>query len=77
MINYESTCEITSTDSGKTVTAEVAYFKLEDKLNVVVATNNIVLKYNPKHKLYIGNALGMEFTTKGPKHYEIRQGRIR
>lgn len=24
-----------------------------------------------------GNALGMEFTTKGPKHYEIRQGRIR
>jgi hypothetical protein len=77
MIRHESTCEVTSTDSGKTVTAEVMNFRHEDGLTVVIATNKIVMKYNKKHNIYIGNALGMEFTSSGPKYYDVKQGRQR
>ena len=77
MIKHEATCEVTCTDNDKTVTAEVMHFRHEDGLTVVVATNKIVMKYNKKHNVYIGNLMGMEFTSKGPKYYDVKQGRQR
>jgi len=42
-------------------------------LTVVLAANKIHMKYNGK--LYIGNAIGMEFTSHGPEEHAIKQGR--
>ena len=75
MIHYENTCEVTCTDNGKTVEAEVMNFRHRDGLTVVVATNKIVMKYKANADIYVGNLMGMEFTSKGPKYYETKQGR--
>lgn len=77
MIKYEETCDVTCTDNGKTVTAEVMNFRQADGLTVVIATNKIIMKYNKKHDEYVGSMHGMEFTSKGPKFYDIKQGRQR
>ena len=76
MIKYEDSCKITNTATDIEVDADVMNFRLEDGLTVAVAGNKIVLKYNKKHNIYIGNALGMEFTSKGPKYYDVNQGRF-
>lgn len=73
MIKYENTCEVHCTDNDKTVTADVMNFREKDGLTVVIATNKIVMKYNAK--VYVGNLMGMEFTSLGPKFYDIKQGR--
>lgn len=73
MIKYENTCEVHCTDNDKTVTADVMNFREKDGLTVVIATNKIVMKYNGK--VYVGNLMGMEFTSLGPKFYDIKQGR--
>jgi len=75
MIQYDQTCKIVNTRTEIEVDAEVMHFRPQDGLTVVVATNKIVMKYNKRHDIYIGNAMGMEFTTKGPKYYETKQGR--
>lgn len=77
MIKYEDTCEVTCTDNGKTVPAEVMNFRAEDGLTIALATNKIVMKYNKRHNQYQGSMHGMEFTSPGPKYYDIRQGRQR
>ena len=74
-IQYDSTCPIMNTRSEVEVEAEVVNFRPEDGLTVVVATNKIVLKYVKRHGIYVGNSLGMEFTSKGPKYYEAKLGR--
>jgi len=76
MIKHEDTCIIKNTATDVEVDAEVVNFRIGDGLTVAVAGNKIVLKYNKKHNIYIGNSLGMEFTSTGPKFYEIKQGRI-
>lgn len=73
MIKYENTCEVHCTDNDKTVIADVMNFREKDGLTVVIATNKIVMKYNGK--VYVGNLMGMEFTSLGPKFYDIKQGR--
>ena len=75
MIKFDKHCEVTCTDNDNTVTAEVEHFRQGDGLTVVVATNKIIMKYNKRHDIYVGNLLGMEFTSKGPKYYDIKQGR--
>ena len=75
MIHHEDTCELHCTDNNKTVTAEVGNFRLHDGLTVYLVGNKIVLKYNKQHDIYVGNLMGKEFTTKGPKYYETKQGR--
>jgi len=76
MIKFDKHCEVTCTDNGNTVTAEVEHFRQGDGLTVVVATNKIIMKYNKRHDIYVGNLLGMEFTSKGPKYYDVKQGRV-
>lgn len=77
MIRYEDTCLLTCTNNDNIATANVMSFKHQDSLTVAVAGNKIVLKYNKPNDVYIGNALGLEFTTPGPKYYEVKQGRQR
>jgi len=76
MIQYDQTCKIVNTKTEIEVDAEVANFRPQDGLTVIIATNKIVLKYNKRHDIYIGNSMGMEFTSKGPKYYETKQGRF-
>ena len=45
---------------------EVDNFRVEDSLTTYIATNKIHMKWNGS--VYVGNAFGMEFTTKGPRY---------
>ena len=56
--------EITCTNNGKVVTAEIDNLKERQSLDAFIATNKIQMKWNGS--VYVGNAFGMEFTTKGP-----------
>ena len=76
-IEYDKTCTLLCTDNDKTAVGEVLNFRLNDGLTAFVAGNKIIMKYNKRHDIYIGSLMGMEFTTKGPKYYEIQQGRQR
>ena len=75
MIRHEDTCELTCTDNDRKATASIMNFRHQDGLTVAIAGNKIVMKYNKAHDIYIGSAMGMEFTTPGPKTYEVKQGR--
>ena len=77
MIQHDKTCSVTCTDNGKTVDAEVMHFRHMDGLTVVIATNKIVMKYKKNSDIYVGNLMGMEFTSKGPNYYDVKQGRQR
>ena len=70
---YNDKCSITCTDKDQVVEAEVMEFRPKQHLTVVLATNKIHMKYNGR--LYVGNAVGMEFTSNGPEEHVIKQGR--
>jgi len=70
---YEDKCSITCTDKDQVVEAEVMEFRPKQHLTVVLATNKIHMKYNGR--LYVGNAVSMEFTSQGPQEHVIKQGR--
>ena len=70
---YDNKCMVTCTDNDKVAEAEVDYFKEKDSLTIFLATNKIHMKYNGK--VYVGNALGYEFTTPGPESHNIKEGR--
>ena len=75
MIHYDSICELYCTDNDKTASAEVVNFRPEDGLTVVLAESKLVMKYKKNTDIYVGTLMGMEFTSKGPKFYETKQGR--
>ena len=56
--------EITCTNNGNVVKAEIDNLKERQSLDAFIATNKIHMKWNGN--VYVGNAFGMEFTTKGP-----------
>ena len=70
---YEDKCSITCTDKDQVVEAEVMEIRPKQHLTVVLATNKIHMKYDGR--LYVGNAVGMEFTSQGPQEHVIKQGR--
>ena len=76
-IVHEKECQLTCTDTDKTVVAEVVDYRSKKNLIVNVSGNNIHLNYLDKHDIYVGSLSGLEFTTKGPKETVIHQGRIR
>jgi len=76
-VQYDGKCELYCTDTGKTATADVLNFRKEEGLTAFIADSKLIMKYNSKHNIYIGSLMGMEFTTKGPKFWEIREGRQR
>ena len=75
MIHYDNTCDLYCTDNDKTASAEVVNFRPEDGLTVVLAESKLVMKYKKNTDIYVGTLMGMEFTSKGPKFYETKQGR--
>lgn len=64
---------LTSTNSGKSVEAEVDNFKQGKSFDAYLATNKISMRWNGK--VYVGNAHGMEFTSSGPEVRYIKEGR--
>jgi len=70
---YNDKCSITCTDKDQVVEAEVMDFRPKQNLTVVLANNKIHMKYNGR--LYVGNAIGMEFTSQGPDEHVVKQGR--
>lgn len=64
---YDTTVQVTCTDNSKVVTVNVHEFTPERVLTVYLATNKIVMYYNPKHSNYVGSMFNMEFTSPGPK----------
>jgi len=64
---YSTKCDVTNTDHGKTVNADVIDFQPEKRLTVNVGVPaDVVLYYQPKHKIYVGSVAGLEFTSSGP-----------
>jgi len=75
-IFHEDQCEVTCTDNDRMVIAEVHQFKIEDYLTVVIEKSaKINMRYNRRHKIYIGNLGVMEFTSPGPLTHVINKGR--
>jgi hypothetical protein len=75
---YEEECTLYNTDHDKTVTAEVIGYRPGEHLRVLLESRvQMTLQFNNKHNIYVGNMAGLEFTSKGPKSYGIKSGRIR
>ena len=74
-IEYEKVCELYCTDNEKTASAEVVNFRPQDGLTVILAESKLVMKYKKTTDTYVGSLMGREFTTRGPKYYEVKQGR--
>jgi hypothetical protein len=62
---YEKKAELTNTNTGKTVEAEISDLKEGVSLNAYVAHEKIPMRWNGR--TYVGNMFGMELTTAGPK----------
>jgi|TARA_B100001996_G_scaffold186949_1_gene142998 hypothetical protein len=73
MNNYDNKCKITCTDNDIVNEAEVDRFEDKKFVEVFIAQNRIKLLWNGS--VYVGNKSGLEFTTKGPTIYEVKQGR--
>lgn len=76
MIRHDSTCQLVSTGNGRTAIADVLEFTPNEKLTVAIGGNRIIMKYKASGNVYVGNALGMEFTSSGPKYYNVKTGRF-
>ena len=75
---YEEECTLYNTDHDKTVTAEVINYRPGEHLQVVLESRvQLNLQFSKKHKIYVGNMAGLEFTSVGPKSYTISTGRLR
>ena len=73
MKDYDNKCVITCTDNDITNEAEVDRFEEKQFVEVFIAQNKLKLRWNGS--VYVGNKSGLEFTTKGPAIYDIKQGR--
>ena len=70
---YDKVCTVTCTDNDKVAEAEVERFEEKQFLDIWLATNKIHMEYNGR--VYVGNKMGFEFTTPGPRVYQINRGR--
>ena len=73
MKDYDNKCVITCTDNDITNEAEVDRFEEKQFVEVFIAQNKLKLLWNGS--VYVGNKSGLEFTTKGPAIYDIKQRR--
>jgi len=76
MIRHDDECELTCTNNGRRAQASVLDFKPEHQLSVAIGGNRIIMKYKANSNIYVGNSLGMEFTSPGPKTYNVKTGRF-
>jgi hypothetical protein len=71
--HYDDKCIVTCTDNDRTMEAEIGSYKKEQFVEVYMAQNKVRLMWNGK--VYVGNKMGLEFTTPGPKEFTTKQGR--
>ena len=71
---FEDKCQVTCTDNDKTVTADIMSYRPKDTLTIILGESKIGMKWNGR-QVYVGNALGMEFTSKGPEEIVVMKGR--
>ena len=71
---FAEKCQVTYTDNDKTVTADVMSYKPKDLLMVLLAETKVGMKWNGR-SVYVGNAMGYEFTSKGPEEVVVMKGR--
>ena len=71
---FAEKCQVTCTDNDKTVTADVMSYKPKDLLMVLLAETKVGMKWNGR-SVYVGNAMGYEFTSKGPEEIVTLKGR--
>ena len=75
---FGKTAVLKNTRNEQEVECEVDNIRKTDKglnesLDAFVASNKIHMRWNGK--TYVGNALGMEFTTDGPQQFNTKKGR--
>ena len=70
---FDNVCNLTNTANDQVVEVEVDNFRLEQSFDAYIATNKIRMRWNGR--IYVGNAHGMEFTTKGPIEHVYKEGR--
>ena len=70
---YEDKIQITCVDKDQIVEAEVMTFKAKEYCTAVIAGNKINMRWNGR--LYVGNAIGLEFVTNGPQEISVKKGR--
>ena len=65
---YEEDCVVHCTDKDKDLPAMILDHKPEKFMKIAVAGEiRVTMTYVERHKIYVGSAHGLEFTTKGPK----------
>ena len=67
---YDNTAILTNTRNDQTVECEIDNMQEKKSLDAYVATNKIHMRWNGR--IFVGNAHGMEFTTPGPAHQEVK-----
>ena len=75
---FGKTAVLKNTRNGNEVECEVDNIRttpkgLNESLDAFVASNKIHMRWNGQ--TYVGNALGMEFTSDGPKQFNTNKGR--
>ena len=70
---YAKTAMLKNTRNENEVECEVDNVRTNESLDAFVASNKIHMRWNGK--TYVGNALGMEFTTNGPVEFNTKKGR--
>ena len=69
----ETTAMLTNTRTEVIVEAEADNFKEGEKFDAFLANSKIPMRWNGK--VFVGNALGMEFTSPGPQVRYIKETR--
>ena len=67
---HDNKCQVTCTYNDKVIEAEVDRFEKGKFVEVFMAQNQIKMMWNGR--VYVGNKMGMEFTTPGPIEYTLR-----
>ena len=75
MIQFGNRATLTNTRNEMSVEVEIDNFREGKGFDAFPANNKVSMRYNGK--IYVGNALGMEFTSPGPASYNIKEGRQR
>ena len=67
---FEEVCILTNTRNDVVAEAEVGNFRHKERLDAYLVANKIPMIWNGR--IYVGNMLGMEFTTPGPVEHTYK-----
>tara|TARA_B100000900_G_scaffold100721_1_gene83373 strand:+ start:1548 stop:1775 length:228 start_codon:yes stop_codon:yes gene_type:complete len=75
MIQFDNKATLTNTGNEMAVEVEIDNFREGKSFDAFPAKNKVSMRWNGR--VYVGNALGMEFTSPGPASYNVKEGRQR